>query len=116
MSRTSRVFDSLYSRESSSNPTEESVETTAVDDDTITETVREAVAEHERTFHDAEDPSVDDPDGAERSVDSGRSPVRVLGVAAVLALLGYLARKRRRGPDGDRDATDGGESVGSDDR
>jgi hypothetical protein len=123
MSRTLKLLDSLSSRGSSSHVPNESVETAAADDETIAETVRKAVAEHERAYHDADDDATadDDRDEAAGSSASGRSPVGLLGVAAVLALLGYLARKRRRGPDedhdtdDDHDATDADESTDVDD-
>lgn len=101
MSRPSNVFESLYSRGSSSQSPNGVAETTAVDDEAVAKTVREAVhealAEHERTYHDAdEDTNRDAADETDDPSASGRSPVGLLGGAAVLALLGYLARKRRR--------------------
>jgi hypothetical protein len=112
MSIPSKVFESLSSRGSSSHTPDESAETTPVDDDTIAEAVREAVAEHERVYHESDGDTTDDDatdgdatdDDAGEAADSsasGRSPVGLLGGAAVLALLGYLARRRRRGPDED---------------
>jgi hypothetical protein len=107
MSIPSKVFESLSSRGSSSHTPDESAETTPVDDDTIAEAVREAVAEHERVYHESDGDATDDDatdDDAGEAADSsasGRSPVGLLGGAAVLALLGYLARRRRRGPDED---------------
>lgn len=98
---------------------------TAVDDETVTEVVREAVAEHERTYHDVDDDATADDGETDEPSASDRSPVGLLGGAAVLALLGYLARKRLRDADDehrqenhgrDRDATDAGEPAAATDR
>lgn len=117
MSRSSNVLDSLYRRRSSSPDADDSEETPAVDRETIAAAVREAVAEHERTYHDRDSTADEDLDEAERSSTSGRSPLGLLAGAATLALLGYFARKRRRRSDDDgHDTTHRDGSADADDR
>jgi hypothetical protein len=106
MSRTSKVFDSLYNRRTGSETADESADTdessdpaesTTFDREGIAAAVDAALAEYVHDERDGDHETVEADDGpVDEPSAAGRSLARFLGGATLLALLGYVASRRRR--------------------